>query len=267
MIIVAGVAALAAAIVSLAPTWLAAPAGLALALLLPGLALVRLLFRRRVLSGSEQFALVPALSLATIIVGGILMYAVGLRLTRGSWAGLTAGVSIVAAGLVYLRQMRAGRRGWATEDTAEFGTVLAARTEKVPLRRAAERLAPLALAVLLLSGAGYAALRSAQQHFTKPFTALSMTTSGAPVPVPTNAALSQRNVIIRVNCAERGDTTYTLRLSGPNGFGQTLPLRLAPGGIWSRGVDVPFPGKITADLFKGTDTGAAYRSVFLTDEQ
>jgi hypothetical protein len=250
--------------VAYAPGILAVPAGLGLVFVLPGLPLVRLLFRRRVLSGAERFALVPALSVATVIIGGIVLYALGARLTRGSWTALIVGVTVLAAALVYLQRVRVARSGWTNQDTAEFGTVLSAGTEQVPLSRAALRLGPLILAAILLAGSGYVALRAAQ-HSATPFTTLSMVPGDKPAPVALGTA--RRDVLIEVTSAERADTSYTVRLSGQGGFSQTLSVQLPPGGYWSQTVQVPFPGRVTVDLFRGADTAAPYRTVFLAGDK
>jgi uncharacterized membrane protein len=267
-------AVIATALAAYAPRFLAIPAGLALVFVLPGLGLVRLLFRRRMLSSVERFMLVVGLSLATVIIGGILLNAVRIPLHRGAWAALTGGVTIIAAGLVYLRQARASRGGWATEDTAEFGTVLNASTEKVPVPRAILRLAPLVLAVVLVAGAGYTALRAAQQNSSNAFTELGISPSGDPSLAPSatpsaSVAVGVRAVTLNVVCSESEATSYTIRVQGPNGFAKILTATLEPGASWSVSVTVPYPGKVTADLFKGgiTSSSTPYRTVFLTDTQ
>ncbi len=70
--------------------------GVLLAFALPGLAVTGILFRGRDLSAVERVLLAPALSLAVLIVSGLLMYAVGVELDRTAWTAATAGVTLLA---------------------------------------------------------------------------------------------------------------------------------------------------------------------------
>jgi hypothetical protein len=88
------VAATAAVLVGPAPT--AVAGGLLLAFALPGLALTAILFRGRDLSAVERVLLAPALSMALLVISGLVMYAAGVDLDRSAWTAATAGVTLVA---------------------------------------------------------------------------------------------------------------------------------------------------------------------------
>jgi hypothetical protein len=70
--------------------------GILLAFALPGLAVTGILFRGRDLSAVERVLLAPALSLAVLIVSGLLMYVLGVDLDRVAWTAATAGVTLLA---------------------------------------------------------------------------------------------------------------------------------------------------------------------------
>jgi hypothetical protein len=257
-----GVAVVAAvvAVVAAAAQWVTlpfvrVPAGLLLAVVLPGLALTAALFPGRVLSIVERLVLPPALSLAVLVLGGLGMFAVGIPLGRGSWTALTAAVTVAAAIVSRLRREAAGS-GSATE-TAMFGRVLAVDREKMTVGAAVWRLAPLAVAVLMILGAGLFALRSAQTTGA-PFTGLSLVPSAA----PTGQQRTGRTVRLAIRCEEGVATEYSLRVVAGSGFERTYAVALAPGATWSQTLEVPAGGAVTADLFKdGTQT--PYRSVHL----
>ncbi len=91
------VASAAAALAGPAP--LAVTGGLLLGFVLPGLALIALIFRNRTLSAVERTVLAPALSLAVLVASGLLLYAAGVTLNRVSWTLAAAGVTLLALGL------------------------------------------------------------------------------------------------------------------------------------------------------------------------
>lgn len=274
------VAAAATAVVCLVSGPVAVPAGLLLALVLPGLALVRLLFGREPRPGVERFALVVGLSVATVVLGGVAMYAVGIRLTRVSWAGLACAVSVLAsvgAGWrerVWRRPEPAGvtmvpdqpvAPDQPAARTALMGRVLADTTERLPLPRVVSKLAPLALAALLLAGAGYVATQAAARHSGGPFTALSITPVGPAPQISDLQDRASRPVTVRVACAERSATAYLVRVTGPDGFTTTVTARLDPGRSTSWTLTVPYPGKILVTLYRDGDMSQPYRSVHLAD--
>jgi hypothetical protein len=85
----------AAAGVLAGPAPAAVAGGLLLGLVLPGLALTATLFRGRPLTAVERTVLAPALSLAVLVVGGLLVYVSGYPLDRPAWTAVTAGVTLL----------------------------------------------------------------------------------------------------------------------------------------------------------------------------
>jgi hypothetical protein len=90
------VTAISAAGVLAGPAPVQIAAGMLLAFALPGLAVTGVLFRGRDLSSVERVLLAPALSLAVLVISGLLMYAAGVDLNRPAWTAATAGVTLLA---------------------------------------------------------------------------------------------------------------------------------------------------------------------------
>ncbi|GII23957.1 DUF1616 domain-containing protein [Planosporangium mesophilum] len=252
------------AVVAAAAQWVPLPAvrvptGLLLVFVLPGLALAAALFPGRVLSIVERLVLPPALSLAVLVLGGLGMFAAGIPLGRASWTALTTSVTVAAAVVARLRRDTAGTGSAA--ETAMFGRVLAVDREKMTVGAAVWRLAPLALAVLLIAGAGVLAMRSAGTG-GEPFTGLSLVPSPAPDGQQQAPPQTPRTVQVAIRCEEGEATRYSLRIADPNGFERTFDVALEPGGRWSQTLEVPASGTVTADLFKNGGQ-APYRSAHL----
>lgn len=242
-------------------------AGLALALILPGYALAGLLFdtgwigRRggRSLRRVERIVLVPALSLAVLVLGGLLLYAVHIRLTAASWAVLAGLVTAVAA-LVGPPRFR---RASSTAAAAPPGRQRALRWRWV---------VPALMSGLLLAGAGWVSLASAAtQERSVPVTELSMlqtaTISGAPAGVTNPSGVAGRRLSIDVSTRNAPSARYLLVLTGSNGYRVTLTPTVGRDGEWQRDVTVPanvmsVGGRITAVLYRG-GTGTPYRTVFV----
>ncbi|MGC9668705.1 DUF1616 domain-containing protein [Planosporangium sp. 12N6] len=251
----------AGAVVAAAATWVPTavvrvPAGLLLAFVLPGLALTAALFPDRVLSAVERIVLPVALSLAVLVVGGLAMFAVGIPLGHAAWTGLSSLTTVAAAVAAVLRRRPAD--GTSATETAVFGQVLIVEREKLTVDAAAWRLAPLAVAVLAVLGAGVLAVRSAQTAGS-PFTGLSMVPAAVDTGQPTPA---QRTVRLSVRCEEGAATAYTVRVGGDSGFARTFTFALRAGATWSETMEVPSTGTVTADLFINGG-GTPYRSVHL----
>jgi hypothetical protein len=88
-----------AAAVLAGPAPIAVVGGLLLALVLPGLALTAIIFRHRTLSAVERTVLAPALSLAVVVVSGLLLHVADVRLDRLSWTLAAAGATLAALAL------------------------------------------------------------------------------------------------------------------------------------------------------------------------
>ena len=88
-----------AAAVLAGPAPLAVAGGLLLGLVLPGLALTAIVFRNRTLTAVERTVLAPALSLAVLVVSGLVLYVAGFGLDRTSWTLGAAGATLLALAL------------------------------------------------------------------------------------------------------------------------------------------------------------------------
>ena len=236
-----------------------------------GLAGSAALFGARTLSRVERIVLTPALSLAVLALGGLLLYALGDRLNRGTWAGLTAAVTVVLAAVGYLRgrreaRSRAGSAAPAGGPVTSGATDPAAepeqdRPETVAPGRALWKLALLAATVVLLGGASWIGVHSANAQNPHPFTALSIVPDDDPDPGD-----QVRPVTIAVDSHETAETAYTLRVHSDSGDPAQFSFPLRPGEVWKRDLQAPVTGRLTADLFKGDGT-TPYRTVFVSGLQ
>lgn len=86
------------------PTTVAA--GLLLAFVLPGAAVASALLRGPRLSGVERIILVPALSMAVLVLGGLALNVCRVRLTEVSWTALTVSATILGAAAGVARSWR-----------------------------------------------------------------------------------------------------------------------------------------------------------------
>jgi hypothetical protein len=254
---IAGAALVAAGAVLLPVPVLRVPAGLALVFALPGLAAVGPLRPR--LSTMERVALVPLLSIAVPVVGGIGCYAAGARLTTPVWVALTTIVTLALCGLhVGLGPRATQSAGHLTDDpTTEDGGRPARRDPagRWTARRALRVVLPAVLTIALLGGAGVVALRAARTGSVQHYTALSITPVGSAVAL-------DRSVRVTVSCNESAPTGYTVRVTGADGYAAHRSVRLAPGHSRTWQLSVPAVGRVTARLYTG-DGGTPYRSVFL----
>jgi len=112
----------AGAAVLFGPQLLALVSGLLLALVLPGMAITEGVLRGRKLARVERIVLAPALSLAVLVLAGLIVYATGFRLEKVAWTSATAGVTL--AGLILATVPRA----WGAV-TARFGAYLVAEDD------------------------------------------------------------------------------------------------------------------------------------------
>jgi hypothetical protein len=226
------------------PAVLAVPAGLLLALVLPGLAAVRALFPSRALSWMERLVLVPALSLTVLVLGGLLINVAGVALNRLSWAALTGGVTVVAGVAGYLRSRQA-----PYEEALSLVSVPEQTTRRAP------RLLALVLAGVVLTGAAWLSMRSAGAESSSVSTALSIQDTLA-------TTATTRAVRIQLTSGITGSTAFRVTVTGADGHTTTLSVTLGYGQTWSQSVDVPASGKVSASLYRPADT-TAYRTVFL----
>jgi hypothetical protein len=85
----------AGAAVLFGPRPLAVVGGLLLALVLPGLAVTETVLRGRKLARVERVVLAPALSLAVLVISGLIVYVTGFTLDKIAWTSATVGVTLV----------------------------------------------------------------------------------------------------------------------------------------------------------------------------
>jgi hypothetical protein len=219
--------------------------GLLLALVLPGAALVGALFRAGTLSRTERLVLAPALSLATLVLGGLLLYVCEIKLDRDSWAGLAAGVALAAGVVEYLR--------W--NGVRPVGQPR--RSLSLP-RPAYRWVLPLALAGALLGGAGWLSVQSAKaQAAQTAVTALSVSANGS-----TNATTRQRSITVSVHSGASTTATYRVVISGAGDYSVTVNATIAANQGWTYSANVPSTDRVTVKLYL-PGGGSAYRTVFL----
>lgn len=246
----------AAAVVAVLFRWpVAAVAGGALlAFVLPGTALVGALFGdSRTLRRLERYVLAGALSLAVLILGGLLLYAVGIRLRMPSWTALTGAVTLAGAAVTYVRAARVARGGTGPRAAARTGT---GGRDAVRLAR---RAAPLALALALLGGAAWVSVASAHREAAATtVTALSIVSAENPDP----ATSSTRRVLYAVTTQGTTPASFTLEVRGPDGYAVSLTLTVSKRSSWYHTLEVPVTDRVTASLYRGGES-TPYRTVYL----
>jgi hypothetical protein len=131
--VLAGVTVAAAAGVLAGPPAAAVAGGLLLGLALPGLALTATMFTGRALTAVERTVLAPALSLAVLALGGLVVYVSGYALDRVTWTVATAGVTVLAliVPAVPLPRPAAGKAAAARATEAEIAALAAAARRAV----------------------------------------------------------------------------------------------------------------------------------------
>jgi hypothetical protein len=201
----------------------------------PGYLLGQLLVGTRT-TGLERVAVMAGLALAVPILGGLLLYAVGVPLHRPGWLGLLAGVTLAGDVVLFLRR-RAGR-------AAPFSWQPAWR---VPRWHAAA----FAAAVLVAAGAVGLARTGAAIQPEPGFTQLWLS--------PQQQKAHTLN--FGVTNDQGGTTSYRLVLLLNGQTSATWNLTLANGQTWQRWVS--FTGKytLTANLYRLPDLTHPYRYV------
>src|SRR5215216_4764037 len=89
---------------------------------MPAMAVTESVLRGRKLARVERIVLAPALSLAVLVIAGLIVYATGFRLEKIAWTSATVGVTLI--GLVGATVPRA----WAAV-AARFGAYLVAEDD------------------------------------------------------------------------------------------------------------------------------------------
>jgi hypothetical protein len=271
----------AAAAVLWGPGPLVVAGGVLLAFLLPGLALVDLIVRRRAVTGVEQAVLGPALSLGLVVLGGLALHAGGVALGRTSWAFLLAGATLVAligaaardrfgaAGRVAATAVpaaavpaAAGRPG-ATAGRPRAVAVLEGPADRTATRpigpgRFALRALPLVLAAAVLGGAAWLSLDSVRQSAPATVTALSVGTPGAAV------ANNLRPVPVTVTGMVGASGPYRIAVTASSGADTEVRTLVADAtGGWHGTLLVPAQDRISINLYRAGDA-APFRTARLS---
>ena len=294
--IVAGLALAGGAAVLFAPRPAAVAGGLLLAFVLPGMALLGVLFRRRALTAVERTVLTPALSMGVVIVAGLLIHVTGLRIDRLSWTVSTVGVTLAAVLAVRLLPHRRVRAVPAAEPErpvgeklvrlavgentvrlppngiAEANTVVmsivpatpeedeqrAAAEEKARRGRLLRQFLPLLLVAAVLAGASWLSFDTSRTVHDEVVTALSATPSG-----PVDAA-GNRTVRVSASGLVAVDGPYTLSVTGPSGTPTVRRTVTVTGdGTWSEALRLPGAQRMTVSLYRAGDT-TAYRTLYIS---
>ena len=245
--------------------------GLLSALGLPGLALTTALFRDRIaLTAIERIMLVPALSLATLVLGGLVAWGAGLSLRRETWLGVSGVVTLVALGTTLIWPVavpvRAKRVKLPTpgDPTLILPVFLdrqrtrdMSQMRRLLPSRPAQTVLPLVLALALLGGASwYSVWTSARTHD------VTVTYLSAAPPAPANS-LGERSVAVTASGLAGGNGAYELVVTGPSGAETSRQELTADGrGQWSGAVTIPGGERTTIGLYRSGET-TPYRTLIV----
>lgn len=279
--VVAGLAVAAGAAVLYAPRPLAVVGGLLLGFVLPGLALLGVLFRGRALTTVERTVLTPALSMGVLIVAGLAIHGLGPRIDRLSWTVATVAVTLVATAAARLLRRRPPRpdgdagpprppgeppvripvRAGAEADPVLPAAVPAPGEQdehgarELARRRLTRQLLPLVLVAAVLTGAGWLSFDTSRATHDTVVTALSATPPG---PVDT---AGNRTVRVSATGLVAAEGPYTISVTGPSGAATVKRTVSVTGdGTWSETLSVPAARRTTVSLFRWGDT-TAYRTL------
>jgi hypothetical protein len=228
-----------------------------LGFVLPGLALTGLLFRRRTLTAVERTVLAPALSLAVLIVSGLILYVAGVRLDRTAWTLAAAGttLAVLAADAVTGRLRPATEDHQAGPPPGRFAPW--APKQRVTAAQLIRQLTPMMLVVALLAGAGYLSHLSSAHSYD-----VTVTTLSAVPPGPADAS-GRRVVRLSASGLVAADGPYTVAVTDP--AGTRLAERTVPvpdSGSWQANLRLPAADRLTVSLFRAGDT-VAYRTLLI----
>jgi hypothetical protein len=238
--------------------------GLLLGLGLPGLALTTALFRDRIaLTAVERIMLIPALSLATLVLGGLAAWGLGLALHRATWLGVSAVVTLAALAATMIWPVAAPERTKRVKlPTPGDPTLIlpvfldregrpsgpAAWRRLIPARPQ-HTVVPLALALVLLGAASWFSVWTSVRTHDVRVTAL----SAAP-PAPANT-LGERSVAVTATGLSAGRGAYAIVVTSPAGTETSRQeLTADPAGRWSGDVTVPGGERTTIGLYRAGAT-------------
>jgi hypothetical protein len=255
--VLAGLTVAAAVAAEFGPLALSLPGGLLLAFVLPGLALGEAIFRpgRRDVGLTERLVLVPSLSLAVLVLGGLGLWSVGGHLNRASWTMVCAVATLIATGAAYYRTLRAGEPAGP-----EQGFAAAVAGKGSAQERLIREVLPLTLAVLLVAGAGVWSYADSVNTYDIAVSSLS-----AQPPGPVDAA---GNRVVQVSATGLAPADGPWRMVWIGDSGAQLGTRdVVPGsaGDWAGQVTVPGDERITVNLFRGGDA-TAFRTLIIASQ-
>ncbi len=271
--VVAGLALAAAVVVLAAPPAAAVAGGLLLGLVLPGTALLDVLFRRRALTGVERVVLTPALSMGVLIVAGLLIHGAGLTINRLSWTVAT--VTVTLAGVITARLLPRRRVRVADptdvsprplaepvtgggDSTVVMTIAPVTRTEDDHRRLRLRQVLPLVVVAAVLGGASWLSLHTARAAHDIVVTALSATPAG-----PVDAA-GNRTVRVAASGLVAADGPYTVSVTGRAGTATVRrTVAVTDDGTWAETLSLPGRQRMTVNLYRSGDT-TAYRTLYLS---
>ncbi|MBO3738882.1 DUF1616 domain-containing protein [Actinoplanes flavus] len=245
--VLAGLTVVAALAVEFGPLALSVPGGLLLAFVLPGLAINDALFRpgRRDIGVVERTILVPALSLAVLVLGGLLLWGAGGSLNRTSWMLVCAVGTLIAIGVAVYRTHTAATVAAAAPAKA------AGERRTISKQRLIRDVLPLALAGVMLAGVGIWSFADSVQTYDVGVTSLSAAPPGAVDPA------GNRSVQVTAAGLSASGGPYTMVVTGTSGE-ELSRHDITPDtdGDWTGRLTVPADERVTVDLFRAGDPTA-----------
>jgi hypothetical protein len=255
------------------PDVLRVAGGLLLALGLPGLALTTALFRDRIsLTTIERVVLVPALSLATLVLGGMAAWVVGLPLRRETWLAVSALVTLgaLATTVFWPVTVPVRSRGRMVklptpgDSTLILPVFLDRQRAALPLwrrvlpARPQHTVVPLMLvAALLISAGWYSAWTSVRTHDVT-------VTSLSALPPSAANGLGERSVAVTATGLATGIGAYALVVTSPAGAETSRQeLTAEPDGSWTGNLTIPGGERTTIGLYR-TGEKTPYRTLIIS---
>ncbi len=203
-------------------------AGLALAFVLPGYALTKLLFPGDSLELAESAALTLGLSLAVSSLGGLVLHVLPWKLETRSWTVLLGGITLLATAGALWRHRRLN--------------VVPRSFVKVNVSFTLGQVLLFALAGSVVAGAYILAYQGEVAQNRTDFTQLWIQ--------PDDKAASA--VVIGINNHATETVRYRLQIKLDQAVvGEISPIELKPEGSWTHSFSLPEGGKaVTAQLFR-----------------
>jgi hypothetical protein len=241
--------------------------GVLIGLTLPGVALTAALFRNRIaLTAVERIMLAPALSLATLVLGGLAAWATGLPLGRDTWLAVGGLVTLVALATTVIWPVavpvrprgRTVKLPTAGDPTLILPVFLDRQRAALPRwrrllpARPQHTVLPLALAVALLGGASWLSVSTSVDTHDVTVTSLSAAMPSGP------DSRGQRSVTVRATGLGSGAGAYALVVTSATGTERTeRALTADADGNWHGTVTVPGAERTTIGLYRAGDTAPA----------